>query len=214
MSAVMEQSLRHATRQDVEPSRRGARSTPARRCIMAATTSPARRWSPEHRCARPSGTCSTTPRKRRHAALRSMHGARKKNWSSRSATRGRVSRRRNWRRSAFLDEHEAFLEAHSMVEGGGPYCRLYRDHPYAQELFRAFGNVRAERFEWVRQVPVEVFLTMAESSTKTQSALARTGYREGLTLMKAYCDRHADGDGRLSIPYIAELYLAMRKVRG
>jgi ubiquinone/menaquinone biosynthesis C-methylase UbiE len=114
---------------------------------------------------------------------------------------------RNWRRSALLDQHEAFLEAHAHEKSGAAYSRFYRDHPYAQELFRAFGNVRAESFEWVRQVPVETFLTMAESSTIVQSALARTGYQEGLDMMKAYSGRHADDNGLLSLPYIAEVYL-------
>jgi ubiquinone/menaquinone biosynthesis C-methylase UbiE len=115
---------------------------------------------------------------------------------------------RDWRRSALLDEHEAFLEAHAVKKSGAAYSRFYRDHPYAQELFRAFGKVRAERFEWVRQVPVETFLTMTESSTIVQSALARTGYREGLEIMKAYAERHADQDRLVSLPYVAELYLA------
>lgn len=120
---------------------------------------------------------------------------------------------RNWRRSAFLDEHEAFLEAYSVQKSGVTYSRFYRDHPYAQELFRAFGNVRAERFEWVRQVPVETFLAMAESSTKVQSALARIGYQQGLGMMKAYADRHADRQGLVDIPYITELYLARRTAK-
>jgi ubiquinone/menaquinone biosynthesis C-methylase UbiE len=117
---------------------------------------------------------------------------------------------RNWRRSALLDQHEAFLEAHALEKSGTPYSRSYRDHPYAQELFRAFGNVRAEKFEWVRRVPVETFLTMTESSTVVQSALARTGHQEGLEMMRAYSERHADQDGLLSIPYIAEVYLVRR----
>jgi hypothetical protein len=115
---------------------------------------------------------------------------------------------RDWRRSALLDQHEAFLEAHARQKSGAAYSRFYRDHPYAQELFRAFGNVRAESFEWVRQVPVETFLTMAESSTIVQSALTRTGYQEGIGMMKAYSERHADPNGLVSLPYIAEVYLA------
>jgi len=117
---------------------------------------------------------------------------------------------RNWRQSALLDAHESFLEAHAIERSGAVYSRFYRDHPYAQELFRAFGNVRAEKFEWVRQVPVETFLTMTETSTIVQSALARTGYHEGLKMMKAYSERHADQDGIVSLPYVAELYLACR----
>jgi ubiquinone/menaquinone biosynthesis C-methylase UbiE len=117
---------------------------------------------------------------------------------------------RNWRRSALLDEHEAFLEAHALEKSGAAYSRFYRDHPYAQELFRAFGNVRAESFEWVRHVPVETFLTMAESSTIVQSALARTDYQEGLGMMKAYAERHADQNGLVNLPYITELYLVQR----
>jgi ubiquinone/menaquinone biosynthesis C-methylase UbiE len=115
---------------------------------------------------------------------------------------------RDWRRSALLDEHEAFLEAHAIEKSGAAYSRFYRDHPYAQELFRAFGNVRAEKFEWIRQVPVETFLTMTESSTIVQSALSRTGYQQGLGMMRAYSERHADQDGLLSLPYFAEVYLA------
>jgi ubiquinone/menaquinone biosynthesis C-methylase UbiE len=119
---------------------------------------------------------------------------------------------RNWRRSALLDEHEAFLEAHATDEKTGlAYSRFYRDHPYAQEMFRAFGNVRAETFEWVRQVPVDMFLTMTESSTIVQSALARTGYQEGLGMMRAYSQRHADPDGLVRLPYVAEVYLACRR---
>lgn len=117
---------------------------------------------------------------------------------------------RDWRRSALLCQHEAFLEAHATEKSGAAYSRFYRDHPYAQELFRAFGNVRAESFAWVRQVPVETFVTMAESSTIVQSALARTGYQEGLGMMKAYSERHADPDGLVSLPYIAEVYLARK----
>jgi ubiquinone/menaquinone biosynthesis C-methylase UbiE len=117
---------------------------------------------------------------------------------------------RNWRRSALLDEHEAFLETHAIEKSGAAYSRFYRDHPYAQELFRAFGNVRAEKFEWVRQVPVETFLTMTESSTIVQSALARTGYQEGLKMMRAYSERHVDQHGLVSVPYIAEVYLVRR----
>jgi ubiquinone/menaquinone biosynthesis C-methylase UbiE len=115
---------------------------------------------------------------------------------------------RDWRRSALLDEHEAFLEAHAVEKSGAAYSRFYRDHPYAHELFRAFGNVRAEKFEWVRRVPVDTFLTMTESSTIVQSALSRTGYQEGLGMMKAYSERHAGQDGLVNLPYIAEVYLA------
>jgi ubiquinone/menaquinone biosynthesis C-methylase UbiE len=119
---------------------------------------------------------------------------------------------RNWRRSALLDAHEAFLETHATDEKSGlAYSRFYRDHPYAQEMFHAFGNVRAERFEWVRQMSIETFLTMTESSTIVQSALARTGYQQGLGLMRAYSERHADPDGLVSLPYVAEVYLACRR---
>jgi hypothetical protein len=51
---------------------------------------------------------------------------------------------------------------------------------------------------------------MAESSTIVQSALARTDYQEGLGMMKAYAERHADQNGLVNLPYITELYLVQR----
>lgn len=117
---------------------------------------------------------------------------------------------RDWRRSPLLDDHESYLEAQSAVGGEATYSRLYRDHPYAQELFRAFGNVHAESFAWDRPMTVEAFLTMVESSTQAQRVLRRVGHADGLSAMRAYCERHAGPDGLLSVAYATDVYLARK----
>lgn len=117
---------------------------------------------------------------------------------------------RDWRRSAFLEAHEAFLEAHAVRKDGSRYSRHYRDHPYAQELFRTFGNVTARQFEWERRMTQEAFLTMALSSTQVQATVERIGLDQATRLIGDYCGRFADPDGVLGVPYTTDLYMAKK----
>jgi ubiquinone/menaquinone biosynthesis C-methylase UbiE len=117
---------------------------------------------------------------------------------------------RDWRTSPFLDAHETFLETYSIRKDNTHYSRFYRDHPYAQELFRLFGNVVARQFVWTREMSVGEFVTMAESSTQTQRALDRLGQGEGVRMIRANAERHAGANGILSVPYVTELYMAKK----
>ena len=118
---------------------------------------------------------------------------------------------RDWRASAFLARHEDFLETHSVRPDGSLYSRFYRDHPYAQELLRQFGNSTALQFPWVRTMSVAAFMTMAESSTQAMRALVKLGRERGLAEIRNYVEAAADGEGNVAVPFVAELYLA-RKV--
>lgn len=119
---------------------------------------------------------------------------------------------RDWRRSALLDVHEGFLEAHAVRRDGSRYSRFYRDHPYAQELLRAFGNVVAEQFTWIRRMSVADFVAMAKTSTQVQAAIANLGDATATARMLAYAAEHADAEGMLDIPYTAELHRARKRV--
>jgi ubiquinone/menaquinone biosynthesis C-methylase UbiE len=117
---------------------------------------------------------------------------------------------RDWRNSAFLDEHETFLEQHSIRKDGVRYSRSYREHPYAQEMFELIGNVRACQFAWQRDMTIDDFLVMAKSSAQVQRALSRLGTDEGLQTIRAYSERHADSNGLVKIPYVTRLYMARK----
>jgi hypothetical protein len=108
-----------------------------------------------------------------------------------------------------LDAHETFLETHSVSAEGKRYSRFYRDHPYAQEFFRAFGNVTASHYTWTREMRMEDFVSMAKSSTQVQRAIRHIGEAEALALIERNCAAHAT-DGVLQIAYVTELYMARR----
>lgn len=118
---------------------------------------------------------------------------------------------RDWRRSAFLDAHETFLETHSADREGRLYRRTDRDKPYAQEIFEAFGNANARSYSWTRRMTAEAFVTMAESSSQAQRALRALGREAGLAAITDNAGRHADRDGTVSVPYRTNLYLARRE---
>lgn len=117
---------------------------------------------------------------------------------------------RDWRRSAFLEAHETFLERYAVRKDGSRYSRLYRDHPYAQELYRKFGNVTARQFTWKRPMAKEAFLTMALSSTQVQAAVDQLGLDTARGVITDYCDRYASSSGILDVPYFTDLYMAKK----
>ncbi|MDE1997078.1 MAG: methyltransferase domain-containing protein [Rhizobiaceae bacterium] len=117
---------------------------------------------------------------------------------------------RDWQRSGLLEEHETFLETHAVRGDGSRYSRFYRDHPYAQELFRLFGNVVASQFTWTREMTVDDFVTMAKSSTQVQAAISQIGEDGTVQSIRGYCEKYANASGLLQIPYVTELYLTAK----
>ena len=115
---------------------------------------------------------------------------------------------RNWRKSAFVSEYEAF---HELYLPG--FSRNERELDPAVE-FATFDWVeRMATFEeeWVRPMKLTSFLGMAQSSSKVTQALHNAGWDNGIAKLTAMVERHMDGDGFVVLPYLSVLVCALKQ---
>ena len=114
---------------------------------------------------------------------------------------------RNWRKSAFVDEYEAFHEKYLP-----DFSRSERELDAAAELRACHWVDRDETFdeEWVRPMKLQTFLGMAQSSSKVTQALHNAGWDDGIAELTAMAERHMDGDGFVVLPYVSVLVCAVK----
>lgn|GEM_PF-455132 len=111
---------------------------------------------------------------------------------------------RNWQSSAFLEAYETLLE-----DNTPGYSRFYRDHDYAVELQTSgFSDVNAHSITWVRSMSPELFMQMARSSTRIQSAI-RTQGETVIADIQYLLNSHITANGYVEIPYITQILTAI-----
>ncbi|GHC74948.1 methyltransferase [Nocardiopsis terrae] len=108
--------------------------------------------------------------------------------------------------SAFIDEHESFLEWYSPG-----YDRHYRTYDLVGELSAVRGLTGAEEHSlpWARALTPDEYLGMAMSSSRTAAAARKIGEDRTRAELRAIADRHFP-DGRVEVPYTTQLVLARR----
>jgi len=117
---------------------------------------------------------------------------------------------RNWRKSEFVSEYEAFHEKY--LPG---FSRSERELDAAGELEALDWIERTATFdeEWFRPMKKSSFLGMAQSSSKVTQAIANAGQEKGLAELNDMADRHADGDGFLVMPYISIMVCGVKAAK-
>ena len=114
---------------------------------------------------------------------------------------------RNWRKSAFVSEYEAFHEKY--LPG---FSRDERELDPAVEFatFDWIERTATYEEEWVRPMKLTSFLGMAQSSSKVTLALHNAGWENGIAELTAMVERHMDGDGFVVLPYLSVLVCAVK----
>ncbi len=115
---------------------------------------------------------------------------------------------RNWRKSTFVSEYEAFHEKH--LPG---FSRDERELDPAVDFAALDWVERMATFEeeWVRPMRLMSFLGMAKSSSKITQALHNAGWDNGIANLTAMVERHMDGDGFVVLPYLSVLVCVVKK---
>jgi ubiquinone/menaquinone biosynthesis C-methylase UbiE len=106
---------------------------------------------------------------------------------------------------ALFEDYELFLEEHSPG-----YTRDYRDFDVVGELCEAgFSQVSRLCTSWVRPMNHELFIELAQSSSKMHAAVEQLGEEETKRRLRTLLNRHHPSGG-LEVPYISELFTGVR----
>ncbi len=114
---------------------------------------------------------------------------------------------RNWRKSEFVSEYEAFHEKY--LPG---FSRNERELDAEAEFKRLdwVGRTAVFEEEWIRPMKLATFLGMAQSSSKVTQALHAAGWDAGIAELTALAERHMDGDGFIVLPYLSVMVCAVK----
>lgn len=105
--------------------------------------------------------------------------------------------------SPFMQAYESLIETHNTT-----YSRNYRQHDYAQEMQEAgFSAVQTHQLPWTRTMTKAQFLSMAQSSTKVQSAIAASA-GAFLPQLEVLLDQHWPATSSIAIAYTTKIYSA------
>ena len=111
---------------------------------------------------------------------------------------------RDFSSNVFLDEYETLLE-----EMSPNYHRFYRVLDFQAVLAKAFScrrdMVECKTHDWSTSVPVDAFISMSQSSTQVQRAIATHG-ETYLQRLKSLLDKHQH-HGLVELRYNSQLFL-------
>lgn len=118
-----------------------------------------------------------------------------------------IQNNRVWQGSALLDEHETFVETNDPT-----YSRDYRDIDLLGELQALDWAENVERLEhrWDRVVEADRFVGMMLSRSTMKPTVAKRGEAYVEDALRSMAARHGNPDGTVAIPYVTELYLALK----
>ena len=119
-----------------------------------------------------------------------------------------VANHRNWSAAAYLERYETLLERHAPG-----YRRKFRRRAFVAELARLpwVAATATSTHRWSRRLTTAELLGLMRSSSIARAAaesLGEAGFRTALATLIAEA---VEADGRITLPYVAEIHLARRR---
>ena len=119
-----------------------------------------------------------------------------------------IQNNRVWQKSPLLDAHESYVEANDPS-----YSRSYRDIDLKSEFEALSWAQGAERLEhpWERLIDADKFVGTMMSRRTMKPTVAKLGENAVEDTLRAMAAAHGNADRTVTIPYVTELYIAVKR---
>ncbi len=118
-----------------------------------------------------------------------------------------IQNNRVWQKSPLLDAHETYVETNDPT-----YSRSYRDIDLLTEM-RALAwaeNVDRLHTDWERAIDADRFVGTMMSRRTMKPTVAKLGEAAVEASLHSMAAEYGNADGTVTIPYVTELFLAMK----
>lgn len=119
-----------------------------------------------------------------------------------------IQNNRVWQKSPLLDAHESLVETNDPT-----YSRSYRHIDLQTEFGALAWADNTERLEhpWERVIDIDKFVGTMMSRRTMKPTVAKLGEGAVDKSLRSFASEHGNADGTVTIPYVTELFLAVKR---